>query len=191
MSDLFTSDTHYSHQNIIRYANRPFADIDDMREAMIANWNAVVRPEDRVFHLGDFAFCDPKEACCILDRLNGQKFLVFGNHDKKLRKNQEFLRRWQWAKDFAEIDVQDPDTGEKRKVVLCHYAMRVWNQSHRGSWHLYGHSHGTIPDDPHSLSMDVGVDPCGYTPVSLRDIKKVMSRKIFIPVDRHGTDRRE
>lgn len=152
-----------------------------MDEAMISNWNHVVRPGDRVYHLGDFSFHkDIDDTLRILRRLNGQKYLVFGNHDKKLRDNREFLGEWIWAKDLAQIEVAG------QKIILCHYAMLTWNQSHRGSWQLHGHSHGSLPQDPNSLRVDVGVDCWGYEPVSYEEIKYVMSKKTFRAIDHHG-----
>ncbi len=56
MSNIwFTSDTHFGHANIIRFCDRPFKDIQEMNERLIANWNAVVRPGDSVYHMGDFS----------------------------------------------------------------------------------------------------------------------------------------
>ena len=52
---FFTSDTHFGHENIIKYCNRPFTSTEEMDKALISNWNKVVKPEDTVFHLGDFA----------------------------------------------------------------------------------------------------------------------------------------
>ena len=52
---FFTADTHWGHRNIIRYCQRPFADVDEMNEALITNWNSTVGKDDIVFHLGDFA----------------------------------------------------------------------------------------------------------------------------------------
>lgn len=188
MASLFTSDTHYGHTNILKYTHRgvvkggPFATITDMNEQFIKNWNAVVRPDDQVYHMGDFAFLPSEYAIQIARRLNGKKFLVFGNHDRKLRKDPAFLKFFIWARDFAEIKINDQD------ITLCHYAMRVWNKSHHGAWQLFGHSHGTIPDDPGSLSLDVGVDCWDYTPVSLDQITKRMKAKTFVPIDRHGRD---
>ena len=74
----------------------------------------------------------------------------------------------------------------KRRIVLCHYAFRVWNKSHRGAWHLYGHSHGSLPDDPNSLSFDAGVDCHEFTPISYERVKEIMAEKRFLPVDHHG-----
>ncbi len=183
MSDvMFSSDTHYGHANVIKYAKRPYEDVDEMNEAMITNWNSVVRKGTAVYHLGDFALCDVDKATKIAKRLNGQKFLIFGNHDKRLRKEKEFLSQWVWAKDMADITV-----GSQR-IVLCHYAMRVWSQSHRGAWQLYGHSHGSLKDDPRSLSLDVGVDCHQYYPISFEEVQVLMSKKTWKPIDHHGRE---
>lgn len=176
----FTSDTHFGHANVIRYSSRPFAGVEEMDEALITNWNSVVRPGDRVYHLGDFAFCRPERAAGIVGRLTGQKYLVFGNHDKRLREDAGFKSSWIWARDLEGITVAD------QRIVLCHYAMLTWNQSHRGAWMLHGHSHGTLREDPHSLRIDVGVDPMGYHPVSFDRVRALMALKDFRPVDRHG-----
>ena len=58
-----------------------------------------------------------------------------------------------------------PNLEQTQLVVLCHYSMRVWDRSHYGSWHLYGHSHGNLP--PLKNSLDVSVDCWGYRPVSI------------------------
>lgn len=180
MTVWFTSDTHYGHDNIIAYSKRPFDDARDMRESMINNWNAIVQPGDLVYHLGDFALCEAEEAIKVAKRLVGQKYLIFGNHDKALRKNNDFLSQWIWARDMTDITV------ENQKIILCHYAFRVWNQSHRGSWNLHGHSHGSLPDDPNRLQLDVGVDCWDYYPVSFEEIAKRMAKKNNVPVDQHG-----
>jgi calcineurin-like phosphoesterase family protein len=175
----FTSDTHFGHTNIVKYSGRPFA-ARAMETALIANWNAVVRPGDIVYHLGDFALCDVDKAIEIVKQLPGQKYLVFGNHDKAVRKDKRFLAHWIWAKDMADITV-----GSQR-IVLSHYAMRVWNQSHRGAWQLHGHSHGSLKEEPHMLQCDVGVDCWNQRPVSFEQIAAKMATKIYQPVDHHG-----
>jgi len=75
--------------------------------------------------------------------------------------------------------------GRAQVIVLCHYAMRVWDW---GTWHLYGHSHGSMPDDPHSLSWDVGVDANAFSPLSVPEIAEIMGRKSFRSVDHHRSD---
>jgi calcineurin-like phosphoesterase family protein len=178
---FFVSDTHFDHARVIEYSKRPFADVDEMNEAIIDNWNRVVRPGDRVYHLGDFSFARrPEDSIAFAKRLTGQKYLVFGNHDKRLRDHQEFLRQWVWTKDLAQIEI------DGQKIILCHYAMITWNQSHRGSFQLHGHSHGSLPEDKHALRVDVGVDCWNYEPVSFEQVKAKMATKDYQPIDHHG-----
>ena len=188
MKTFFTSDTHYGHKNIIKFDvgppgqkhKRPYADIDEMKNALIYNWNSVVQPDDLVYHLGDFAFSDAKEATTIAKRLNGRKHLIWGNHDKTLRKSKEFMSQWIWCEELAEIWAGD------QKIVLCHYPLLVWNKSHYGSWNVHGHCHGSLPVDKTSLRIDAGVDVWNYFPVSYEEIKKVMDKREFKPIDHHG-----
>lgn len=180
MKIFFTSDSHFGHANIIKYCNRPFIDANDMNEQLIANWNNVVSPDDVVYHLGDFAFGNEKSVNAIMHRLNfAHMHFIKGNHDKP------FMEWWTKARFNNDCVAQKVDVNHyilethinKQKFVLCHYAMRVWNESHRGALHLYGHSHGTLPDDPNSKSFDVGVDCHNYHPISLEQVLKIMDKK--------------
>lgn len=135
---FFTADTHFYHENICEYSHRPFSGLPEMTEQLIERWNSVVSGGDIVYHLGDFALTNNSSGPMIdelLQRLKGTKFLVPGNHDRKSVLDSKF-----WAKvtPYHEIKI---DFGEehKQRVVLCHYAMRVWNQNHRGAWMLHGH----------------------------------------------------
>ena len=187
MRSWFTSDTHFGHSRILAYAHRPFANVDEMDEALIRNWNAVVGERDDVYHLGDMMFRLSRErAEAILGRLRGRIHLVRGNHDRGIDKYKE---RFVWIKDLAELKIQDADAPDGvQRIVLCHYAMRTWKHSHHGSWHLYGHSHASLPEDPRSRSFDVGVDARGYFPVSYEVVKALMSEKQFVPIDHHGDE---
>lgn len=180
MTTWFTSDPHYGHKNILKLCNRPFASIEEMNERLIANYNYLVHSGDNVYILGDFSFGDAAFTNSVLSRLNGNKHLIFGNHDHVFFKDKSLLSHFVWARDMSEIKVQD------QRIVLCHYSMRVWNKSHFGSYQLYGHSHGTLPDDPNLLSMDVGVDPCHYKPISFDEVRAHMDKKTFKPIDHHG-----
>lgn len=172
----FTSDTHFGHTNIIKYSKRPFETAQEMDEAMIRNWNDRVQPDDIVWHLGDFGFSDSARLQSIFDRLNGNKYFCIGNHDKATRQ----VKGWKFFGDYAEITV------EGQFMVLSHYAFRVWNRSHKGAYHLYGHSHGSLPDDPNALSFDVGVDCHNYAPISFPEVQRIMKKKNFKPIDHHG-----
>ncbi len=181
MNDIFfTADTHYDHKRIIEFSERPFDNLDEMNEIRVKNWNDRVKPGDRVYHLGDFSLGPEDRAVAFSKRLMGQKFYIFGNHDKRLRKNKDFLSQWVWAKDLDHITIGD------QKIVLCHYPFLTWAGSHRGAWDLHGHSHGSLKDDPGSLRVDVGVDCFNYAPVSFEEIQVLMKKKEFVPVDHHG-----
>jgi calcineurin-like phosphoesterase family protein len=158
MAIWFTSDHHFGHARIIELARRPFTSVEAMDRAMIERWNARVAPDDLIYHLGDFAFSDHAP---YLAQLKGQKRLVRGNHDhrSKLRKTDG----WSTIDTMLDITVDDVP------IVLCHYGLRVWNRSHHGALHFYGHSHGTLPGD--SQCLDVGVDCWDFQPVSLQEIK--------------------
>lgn len=169
----WVSDTHFFHKNIILYSNRPFASKEEMEarsiqlesvkrmnDAMVQAWNDKVSPEDTVWHLGDFALTKDRDgASRILDKLNGHKHLVRGNHDPSWVCN---LPQWESVQDYKEQRI------EGKNIVLCHYAMRVWNRSHHGALMFYGHSHATLPGN--SQSVDVGVDNWDYAPIGLDEI---------------------
>lgn len=186
-SYFFTADTHFGHANIIKYCNRPFGTVDEMDEALIARWNEVVTPRDIVFHIGDFGFCTPAVAAVIAGRLNGRKFLVYGNHDEQyLFRSDRHGPSLAFKRQFAGVNAILEEKIDGQRVVMCHYAMRVWNKSHRGSWQLHGHSHGTLPSQNGLLQLDVGVDCWNYRPVSFDEIRAQMSEKNYAPVDHHG-----
>lgn len=76
------ADTHFSHENIIKYCNRPFNDIDEMNNEMINNWNNIVKKDDIVYHLGDFTI-DSDDLKNLVNKLNGEIYFIRGNHDGK------------------------------------------------------------------------------------------------------------
>lgn len=93
---FFTSDLHFYHGNIMKYCPkfRAFNDVSEMNERLIELWNAVVKPEDTVYDLGDFAFCNKlKDLKSIARRLNGSHVLILGNHDTLISQNKEALLR--------------------------------------------------------------------------------------------------
>lgn len=199
-STWFVADTHFGHANIIRYSKRPFENVEAHDQALIDNWNAHVRAGDDVFHLGDFAYRNRESALSLLEKLNGTVHLIEGNHDSTAH---QIRAHFAWYDKVKTVKV-----GERR-IFLSHYAHRVWEKSHHGAWHLFGHSHASLPDDPNSLSFDVGVDntairlgrpelygsgvvpetgllPQDYRPVHFDEVAAIMARKTFVPIDHHG-----
>lgn len=185
----FTSDTHFGHKNIIEFCDRPFRSVPEMNEALIARWNKVVGHDDTIYHLGDFSMkIGDEEIRNIVRRLNGHKVLILGNHDERTIARKSSAFKGVDKNLFAEIHpgVHEIWVG-KQKIVLCHYSMEVWNGSHRGSYHLYGHSHGTLPERDDRRSFDVGVDPNGYFPVSYDEVVERMNAKNWKSIDHHGS----
>ena len=171
----FTADHHFGHANIIRFCGRPFATVEEMNETLIAKWNKVVGPKDTVYHLGDLFLLPSGEAKKIRARLNGNICLVRGNHE---RTAESLQGAFGWIKDYYELRVADAEApGGRQHIVLCHYALRVWNSSHHGAWHLYGHSHGTLPEIPGQLCFDVGVDCHDFTPIGYDQVKQAMRER--------------
>jgi calcineurin-like phosphoesterase family protein len=161
---FFTSDTHFQHEKVIRFSKRPFASVDEMNDALVRNWQAVVADEDVVYHLGDVTWKWNPETRDLLARLPGVKHLLVGNHDHRHTRNAPI---WASVQPYAELKVSQAD-GSQRLIVLCHYPFAVWRDSHRGSVNLHGHAHGTFPASPQQ--MDVGVDCTGYAPIALPDV---------------------
>jgi len=157
MATHFTSDTHFGDPRVLRIDKRPFPDLATHDATLIANWNAVVAPEDEVWHLGDFALGPPPERLAeIIAALNGIKRLIVGNNDGP---TTLALPGWASVAHYAETVV------EGRRLVLCHYAFRTWNGIGKGALNLHGHSHGRLTPAPRQY--DVGVDAQGPAPVRL------------------------
>lgn len=183
---FFTADLHLGHANIIKYCNRPFPSLHDMNKTLINNWNSVVGEKDVVYILGDLCLADIKSGIKMVRSLKGRKILIQGNHDAKLCKKGEYKKCFEYIKDLETIKVDDPlARGGVQTIVLCHYAMKVWNKRHFGSWQLYGHSHGSLPDDPFSKQMDVGVDPNKFFPLTYEEVRDRMAMKQSRSVDGH------
>lgn len=156
---FFISDTHFGHANVIRFDKRPFADVDQMNEEMIARWNKVVGPDDTIYHLGDFSFLPAEKTLAVLRRLNGQKHLIYGNHDQIIRKNHKLQREFVSVSEYKEITVAG------NFFCLFHFPIGEWNKAHRGAYHLHGHCHGNYVYPRPGKNMDVGAPCVGYTPI--------------------------
>ena len=167
----YTSDLHFGHKNIIKYEDRPFNSTEEMDEYLIYKWNNKVNKNDEVYILGDFGFVSGTRANELLDRLNGRKFLIRGNHDHSFLKDKSFDQtKFEWIKDYASI--RDGD----KVICMFHYPIAVWDRQHHGSIHLYGHVHSN-KDNHHPLllelgdnAINVGCDVHNFEPVSLGEI---------------------
>ena len=178
----FTSDTHFCHENIIRFCDRPFASVEDMNKALVDKWNSVVKPDDTVFHLGDFCWGGSASWEWLLQHLNGHIHLIIGNHDvKNLRPG--------YSKYFESISFQAQIEVEGQSIYLNHYPFLTYGGIHRKDpvWQLFGHVHskdGRCGADSNRLGFllptqyDVGVDNNNYLPISFEQVKQIITQQI-------------
>lgn len=130
---FYISDWHYGHANCLNFDNRPFKTIADHDAELIRRWNAVVRPGDIVYILGDMFWCKASEAIPVLKQLNGQKVLIKGNHDRC--HDNEFKSCFVKIVEYLEVE----DEGDN--IVLCHYPIPCFKNHFYGWMHFYGHVH--------------------------------------------------
>lgn len=184
MSEIWISgDYHFLHWIAIdpTKCGRPYSHIHEHDEALIEIHNKFVKKGDMFIYLGDFGIVnkEPKPVAkeklqAIFDKLNGQKCLVRGNHDRDTTPEG-----WQWIK-----DVYGFTWNKKHYTWLSHYAHRYWNRSHYGTWHLYAHNHGN--SQPWGQSFDAGFDVWGQ-PINYDIVKTVMAK--LEPTPPHHNDK--
>lgn len=168
MSEIYVvSDTHFNHVNILKFTGkdgkpfRVFDDVDHMNEVMINNWNKVVTPQDKVYHLGDVYFGSQQKADQILSRLNGKKRLIVGNHDviygkgNVLQKHFQKIYMWRLFKEY--------------NMLLTH--VPVHRDSFRKvEYNVHGHIHEK--DSYGKEYINVSVEKTNYTPINITTIIK-------------------
>lgn len=186
----FMSDPHFGHTNIAgpkvstwTHGYRDFDSVNDMDYEILRCINEYVGESDELYILGDFSHGNgSKKPQSYLDRIVCKHVhLILGNHDKA-----KDLRKCRFAsiEPYKEIYLEG-----KNKLCMFHYAMRVWNKSHYGSLHIYGHSHNSI-DNNWGRSMDVGVDAIydmfgEYRPISEYEILNILLKRQIKLVDHH------
>lgn len=143
---FFTSDTHFGHENVLRFDGRPFATVEEMDAELIRRWNAKVSKGDLVYVLGDFIWKTRNEdAPSLIKSLNGQIILIKGNHDRFLH-NAKAKATLAGVKDYDDICVTLED-GTKKRCILSHYFIPMYNGHFYQGIHLHGHSHFTDEAD--------------------------------------------
>lgn len=165
------SDTHFYHKNIIEYCKRPFASVQEMNEALIENWNSVVRTDDVVYHLGDVFFT--KDGGRQLHRLNGRKRLILGNHDNPLdpQITEAFEKIMMWR--------LFPDLRILMTHVPIHLGEIVSNHSEERRGKFDVNVHGHLHDRSVELTTGVkdrryrcvSVEHIDYTPIHIEELR--------------------
>ncbi len=166
----FTSDLHLGHENILRFARRPWGTAGEMNEALVDNINACVKPGDTLYILGDVSFrAGFENVAATVGRIACRHVrLIRGNHDGDVPEEGFF----EAVRDYEEVKYHG------RKLCLMHYPLLTWNGIYYGSIHLHGHIHSQ--GDAYNLRnlsqgylrYDVGVDANGYRPVSFTEIER-------------------
>lgn len=141
--NYYIADTHFGHNAILRFDQRPFEDLQQMEETIVANWNAVVKPGDTVYILGDFCWGKTDEWLRIIRKLKGNKVLIQGNHDLK-QYPPELRQHFTDIKDYK-IILDNGHNNEGRKVILCHYPIPFYKHANNKKYFmLHGHVHNTV-----------------------------------------------
>lgn len=162
----FTADQHWHHKSVISYCKRPFATVEEMNLTLIRRWNALVMASDIVFVLGDMSFGNATKTRAILRELNGDKFLIRGNHDS-------FSDTWYKREGFVDVFPYLSTMIGGQRVNLSHFPYREDRHDHRefenmlsdkGEWLIHGHVHKTW--EKNKRMINVGVDVRGFCPVS-------------------------
>jgi len=187
MSIFFTSDQHFYHNNIIKYCNRPFENVEEMNEEMIKRYNAVVGPDDTCIFLGDFGMCSVDKAKAILNSLNGKKGIVKGNHDPSI------TRCYRIGFDFVCLEMVLPIAGEIVRLNHYPYGM-TWQKKlyfqlfkklkpkkekrsprDNGLWLLHGHVHNNW-GKVNGRQINISCDVWDYAPVPFATIERIIQR---------------
>jgi calcineurin-like phosphoesterase family protein len=146
----FTADTHFCHRMVADL--RGFGSSEEHDEAIIANWNRVVRPSDLVWHLGDVGLGNEARILAQAARLNGHKQLITGNHDACWPGNRGARsRQRRWLEVFESVQAFARIRLEGRPVLLSHFPYEDDHTDERrhgqyrlrdeGMWLLHGHTH--------------------------------------------------
>ena len=153
----FIADTHFNHENIIKYCKRPFNNIQEMNEYIIQKWNSVVKKEDTVYHLGDVGFGTTEMLKGLLNRLNGTKILLRGNHDFK-----RGLNGWKEI-GFSEVYRKRIELGN---LILTHVPIELEDKD---IINVFGHIHNKPLDDRFNKDNHICVscDVIDYTPITI------------------------
>lgn len=161
MAVYFIADLHFDDDNIRRYENRPFADVAEMNQALIENWNKTVTQEDTIYILGDIGNEE------FLASLLGQKYLIKGNHDTK---DSDTYRN------LGFVEVYDLPVIYGNYFILSHEPL--YTNRNMPYANLFGHVHNNPAyKTASSRSFCVSVERIAYTPISLEKIRKELKKQ--------------
>lgn len=175
----FTSDLHFFHDRVLEFHSKRKEifgkDIQSAKEAMITLWNSRVSKNDTVYILGDLAFGGVEDKRELFIRLNGNKVLVLGNHDKVPNKLKSYFNHITQIKNLKFKKSVYNFLHRDLEIIMCHFPMLTWEHKEKGSVMIHGHCHGKVDkinEDSKDLRVDVGIDGklANYDLVSLEKL---------------------
>lgn len=174
MSAFVTADSHFGHAKSLTFLKpdgdrlRPFDSVEEMDEHMIDNWNRVVNKGDTVYHLGDVVI--PRPSLSILERLNGRKILIRGNHDQGPLK--DFSRHFE---DVRGAFFHPGDSTMRGGLIFTHVPVHPSCLSGHYLGNVHGHLHSNlirlVDGTPDPKYFNACVEVNNFTPVPLEEIK--------------------
>lgn len=175
MSDVFLfSDSHFNHQKDFIWKPRGFNSVEEMNEAIVERWNAIVKDDDIVYHLGDVMLGEDLQAgLTLVGRLKGQKYLAYGNHDTNNRVKAFIENNF-----FKDIQMGYRLKSGKLSFILSHYPQLVANgEDKKPIYTLHGHSHSENKWSDVYHAYNVNADAHNCMPVNIEDIIKDIKEK--------------
>ena len=169
------SDTHFNHTNIIKYCNRPFSSINEMNETIINNWNDIVCKNDIVYHLGDFYLGNKFDLRDIVSKLNGNIYLIRGNHDRLIVKSYEDCG--------IKVLKNAPIVLDEFRIMLSHRPLPD-SMIKDNYINIHGHIHEKKLEDIYDNNLfdknkhiNVSCDVLNFKPILLKSILKDSDKK--------------
>lgn len=174
-----TSDTHLFHDKLLGFMHRPYANMDDMVRSFIAEWNGLVKDDDTVYHLGDFALGTDLQAIGdVIKQLNGRMYLILGNHDTPNK--VAYYNNFTNIKIFGSVNIDG--------YLLTHQPVHpsllgertVRSEGFGDQQNVHGHTHKGSIDDPRYFNMcwDVREKEDGRHILSLAEVKERIQKQI-------------
>lgn len=167
--NYYTADLHFGHKNVIAFDSRPFESVEEMDRLLIEYWNSRITEKDTVYIIGDLCYRSSRDPSWYLSRLNGEKYLILGNHDTTLLSNSKAVSL------LAGIDKMMHITDGDREICLCHFPLAEWNGYFKGSWHIYGHIHNRREETFQFMrtkerALNAGCMINGFVPVTFEEL---------------------
>lgn len=175
------SDTHFFHENILKFKDSDgelirgsrFSSVEEMNECMLDNWNSVVKPGDKVYHLGDVMMGAKEDFLKFWPKLHGSKRLIVGNHDDiKWMAQKELFAKIQMWRMFPELGLLLTHVPVHQQSLFRFPSKdkpEEWNDEPEYLLNVHGHIHqNPSPPGPYRC---VCVEQINYTPINIEELR--------------------